>query len=76
MDLDRNAPAGCGDPGRGVEPVALRVAPRLSYSKADVFDICAALALAESVLRRLGRDGEAAVMASAFEAAEAGLSGR
>lgn len=39
----------------------------------EIWEICGALALAESVLRSLGRDADAARMAVVFEAAEAGL---
>lgn len=54
-------------------PEPLSIGPSVRYSKADAFEICGALALAESVLRSLGRDADAARMAVVFEAAEAGL---
>ena len=73
----REAPPGPG----GAECVAhpagtaapVRPAAWVRYRKQDVFEICAALALAEAVLRRSGREPEAARMAAAFELAEAGL---
>lgn len=66
-------------PGAGTQdrpaaaPQPLSIGPSVRYSKADAFEICGALALAESVLRSLGREADAARMAVVFEAAEAGL---
>ncbi len=54
-------------------PAPLRVGPSVRYSKADAFEICGALALAESVLRSLGRETDAALVGAVFEVAEAGL---
>lgn len=63
-----------GDEAAGNEVGApLRIGPCVRYSKADAFEICAALALAESVLRSLGRETDAALVAAVFEVAEAGL---
>jgi len=56
-------------------PVLLRIAPWARYAKADVFEICGALASAEAALRRLGLGEEAARVADAFELAESGLAG-
>jgi len=51
----------------------VRFAPRVLYEKAEVFEICAALALAEVLLARLGRQADAARMADVFEMAERAL---
>ncbi|MHB8220702.1 MAG: hypothetical protein ACYDHU_10340 [Acidimicrobiales bacterium] len=51
----------------------VRFAPRVLYRKSEVFEICAALALAEALLRRLGREADAARMADVFEMAERAL---
>jgi hypothetical protein len=45
----------------------------VSYDKAEVFEICAALALAERLLARLGRSVDADRMAEVFEVAERAL---
>ena len=44
--------------------------------KEDVFEICAALALGESLLRRFGHDGEATRLAGAFDVVEGRLAAR
>jgi len=58
-------------PLQAVQPV--RFAPRVLYEKAEVFEICAALALAEVLLARLGRQSDAAHMADVFDMAERAL---
>ena len=71
------APSGTGGAERVAHPAGtagtVRPAAWVRYRKQDVFEICAALALAEAVLRRSGREPEAERMAAAFELAEAGL---
>jgi len=54
-------------------PVPLRIAPWARYAKAEVFEICGALALAEAALQRVGLGEEAARVADAFDLAESGL---
>jgi hypothetical protein len=54
-------------------PAPLRIGPCVRFSKADAFEICGALALAESVLRALGRGIDADLVGAVFEVAEAGL---
>jgi hypothetical protein len=54
-------------------PAPLRLGPCVRYSKSDAFEICGALALAESVLRVLGHADDAALVGAVFEVAEAGL---
>jgi hypothetical protein len=56
-----------------VAPEPVRIGPWVHYRKDEVFEICGALALAEVVLARLGRDVEAARMASVFDLVEGGL---
>jgi hypothetical protein len=41
--------------------------------KDEVFEICGALALGESLLKRLGMEGEAAHLAAVFDVVEARL---
>jgi hypothetical protein len=41
--------------------------------KEDVFEICTALALGESLLRRLGHEAEATHLAGVFDAVEGRL---
>jgi hypothetical protein len=48
-------------------------APRVTFLKDEVFDICAALALAESLLSRLGRSHDAAHIGAVFEVVEGRL---
>jgi hypothetical protein len=74
-----------GDPGgRFVDPARQLVAAargasashftaRIDFLKDEVFDICGALALGESVLNRLGLHEEAAFLAAVFEVAEGRL---
>jgi hypothetical protein len=45
----------------------------VSFEKEEVFEICGALALAEVLLARLGRQAEASRMATVFDLVEAGL---
>ncbi len=52
---------------------AVSFARRVVYEKSEVFEICAALALAEALLNRLGRPDDAARMADVFEMAERAL---
>ncbi len=66
--------AGRDEPARSF-PEPARFAGPVSYDKGEVFEICAALALAEAVLTRLGRTAEAARLAAAFEVAEGRLAG-
>lgn len=54
-------------------PAPLRIGSCVRFSKADAFEICGALALAESVLRALGRGIDADLVGAVFEVAEAGL---
>lgn len=56
-------------------PVSLRMTPWARFTKAEVFEICDALASAEAALRRAGLGEEAARLADAFELAESGLAG-
>lgn len=60
-------PSGDGDP----EPLRLRRWVR--YRRDEVYEICAALALAEVLLSRSGRPEEASRMAAVFDMAESGL---
>jgi hypothetical protein len=56
----------------GLPPPA-RFAARVAFLKNEVFEICGALALAESLLARLGLPGEAAYLATVFEVVEGRL---
>jgi hypothetical protein len=49
------------------------LAARIDFLKEEVFEICAALALGESMLVRLGMPAEAARMAQLFDAVEGRL---
>jgi hypothetical protein len=51
-------------------PAPAHFAARVDFLKDEVFEICGALALAESLLLRLGRSGEAAYLAAVFEVVE------
>jgi len=75
----RNGVAGSGrahddgdrwDTSRDVGPSPVQFAPRVNFLKEEVFEICAAVALAESLCKRLGLDCEAAHLASVFEVVE------
>jgi hypothetical protein len=57
----------------GGPPEAARFAARVDFLKDEVFEICGALALAESLLVRLGRPGEAAFLATIFDVVEGRL---
>ena len=46
---------------------------RIDFLKDEVFDICGALALGESLLNRLGLHEEAAFLAAVFDVAEGRL---
>ncbi len=59
------------DPARSAR--ATHFAPRIHFLKGEVFDICGALALAESLFNRLGLPNEAAYLATVFEAVEGHL---
>lgn len=54
-----------------IEPARLR--PWVRYDKEEVFEICGALALAEVLLARLGREVEASRMAVVFDLVEGRL---
>ena len=54
-------------------PSATRFAARVDFLKNEVFEICSALALAESLLTRLGLPGEAAYLATVFDVVEGRL---
>lgn len=62
------APVGTAS-GHG-EPHPVRFSRTVRYPKEEAFEICAALALAEVVLRGLGRPVEAARLARVFDLAE------
>ena len=57
----------------GGPPPPARFAPRVDFLKNEVFEICGALALAESLLERLGLPGEAAYLATVFDVVEGRL---
>lgn len=71
--LDTPLAGPLGADGGGVAPAQLRIGSCVRYSKADAFEICGALALAESALRANGRETEAALLGAVFQVAEAGL---
>ena len=54
-------------------PAPARFAARVDFLKNEVFEICGALALAESLLARLGLPGEAAYLAAVFDLVEGRL---
>jgi hypothetical protein len=58
---------------RGPSPAPARFAARVDFLKDEVFDICGALALGESLLKRLGMPAEAAHLAAVFEVVEGRL---
>jgi hypothetical protein len=63
-------------PGHGDGDLAAapaRFAARIAFLKEEVFDICAALALGESLLIRLGMLPEAAHLAEVFSVVEGRL---
>lgn len=60
-------------PGGPELPQRLRIGSWVSFGKEEVFEICGALALAEVLLARLGRQAEASRMATVFDLVEAGL---
>ena len=70
----RQHPAGTVAGPRETAAEPLRIGASVRYSKGDAFEICGALALAESVLRSAGHRADAALLAAVFEVAEAGLS--
>jgi hypothetical protein len=57
----------------GGPPTPARFAARVGFLKNEVFEICGALALAESLLARLGLPGEAAYLATVFDVVEGRL---
>ena len=57
----------------GGPPAPACFAARVDFLKHEVFEICGALALAESVLTRLGLLGDAAYLASVFDVVEGRL---
>jgi hypothetical protein len=54
-------------------PTPARFAARVDFLKDEVFDICGALALGESLLNHLGLRSEAAHLAAVFDSVEARL---
>jgi hypothetical protein len=71
-------------PGRGIDhgcrlvdtarsARATHFAPRVNFLKGEVFDICGALALGESLFNRLGLTNEAAYLARVFDVVEGRL---
>ncbi len=56
------------DPARGAR--ATPFAPHVTFLKDEVFDICGALALGESVFTRLGLSDEATYLATVFDLVE------
>jgi hypothetical protein len=52
---------------------ATHFAPQVHFLKDEVFDICGALALGESLFNRLGRPNEAAYLATIFDVVEGRL---
>jgi hypothetical protein len=61
--------------GRDAPCVPARFAARVELLKAEAFEVCGALALGESILRRLRLHGEAAQLAAVFEVVEGRLVG-
>jgi hypothetical protein len=60
--------------GRGdVSPTPAHFAARIDFLKDEVFEICGALALGESLLSHLGRHNEAAHLAAVFDVVEGRL---
>jgi hypothetical protein len=57
----------------GGPPPPARFATRVDFLKNEVFEVCGALALAESLLARLGLSGEAAYLATVFAVVEGRL---
>lgn len=55
------------------EPEPLRLRRWVRYRRDEVYEICAALALAEVLLARAGRPEDASRMAAVFCMAEGGL---
>jgi len=53
--------------------VLAQLAPRIEFLKEEVYDICAALALSEAVLRRDGLETEAVHIAAVFDVVEGRL---
>jgi hypothetical protein len=56
-----------------VPHVPVRFEARVELLKDEAFEVCGALALGESLLRRFGLYGEAAHMAAAFDVVEGRL---
>jgi hypothetical protein len=54
-------------------PTPARFAARVDFLKDEVFDICGALALGESLLKRFGMGAEAAHLAAVFDVVEGRL---
>ena len=63
-------------PGPGSGPSPVHFATTIDFVKEDVFEICAALALGESLLRRLGHDRGATTLAGVFDVVEGRLAAR
>ena len=62
-----------GMPSRGAGAPPLRFAGRIDFLKEEVFEICAALALGESLLTRSGFESDAAHLAHVFDVVEGRL---
>ena len=60
-------------PDDGAPPPAARFASRVEFLKDEVFDICGALALGESILACAGMPDEAAHLGAVFEVVEGRL---
>jgi hypothetical protein len=60
-------------PDDGAPPAPARFASRVEFLKDEVFDICGALALGESILACLGMPDEAAHLGAVFEVVEGRL---
>lgn len=71
--LGGESPTPAAPPGGPAAPQRLRLGSWVPYPKEEVFEICGALALAEVLLARLGRQAEASRMATVFDLVEAGL---
>jgi hypothetical protein len=57
----------------GGTPAPARFSARVCFLKNEVFEICGALALAESLLARVGLPAEAAYLATVFDVVEGRL---
>jgi hypothetical protein len=71
--VGRDPADGLWRPGEPPPTAPARFAARVDFLKDEVFEICGALALAESLLVRLGFPGEAAYLAEVFDVVEGRL---